>query len=148
MEDLRSGVEAISAGASVSLALCGDGSVLSWGVQDDPCLVEELAGARAVSAGSDHGAAVLADGSVVVWGGSPVVAITDASELGSKLGGLPDLPSGTSWPAMKGTPQAFVCQVNLADLSDLDVESLLPTSTLGLLSFFLRPRGIGLRLRP
>ena len=140
MEHLRAGVEAISTGAYVSLALLGDGSVLSWGLHDEPpSPVDGLGPARAVSAGWDHGAAVSADGSVVTWGGSPLVAGdvagTDETDIGStKLGGVPDMPPGSSWPAMKGAPQAFLGQINLAELADFDVESLLPHS--GLLSFF------------
>jgi hypothetical protein len=52
----------------------------------------------------------------------------------SKLGGTPDLPSGTRWPTWQGSPQLFVSQVCLADIAPYDVEGDLPHS--GLLSFF------------
>lgn len=52
----------------------------------------------------------------------------------SKLGGMPDLPTGTAWPAFKGAPMQFVAQIQLADAHPLDTAGLLPAH--GLLSFF------------
>ncbi|MEO7002119.1 MAG: YwqG family protein [Ktedonobacterales bacterium] len=52
----------------------------------------------------------------------------------SKLGGLPDLPSGMAWPQWKGTPMAFIAQITLADAHPYDSEGALPAT--GLLSFF------------
>ncbi len=52
----------------------------------------------------------------------------------SKLGGLPDLPAGTAWPDMKGTPMEFIAQIQLADARPLDSAGVLPAQ--GLLSFF------------
>ncbi len=52
----------------------------------------------------------------------------------SRLGGLPDLPAGTTWPLWKGAPMAFVAQVRLEEIAPFDQEKLLPAS--GLLSFF------------
>lgn len=49
----------------------------------------------------------------------------------SKLGGAPDLPPGTPWPARAGAPLAFVLQL---DLSGIDTGGELPAD--GLLSFF------------
>lgn len=50
----------------------------------------------------------------------------------SKIGGLPDLPAGVSWPNYQGgKPLAFLAQINL---SDLRVDCELPQS--GMLSFF------------
>jgi len=59
----------------------------------------------------------------------------DSIPLGaSKVGGLPDLPSGAGWPWWKGLPLPFVAQVNLAEVTPFDVEQALPSS--GLLLFF------------
>ena len=52
----------------------------------------------------------------------------------SKLGGMPDLPAGTTWPAFKGAPMEFVAQMQLADAHAFDTAGLLPAQ--GLLSFF------------
>ena len=49
----------------------------------------------------------------------------------SKLGGLPDLPSGLTWPEWKTGYLTFVAQVNLAELP---ASELLPN--VGVLSFF------------
>lgn len=49
----------------------------------------------------------------------------------SKLGGLPDLPSGLTWPDWETGYLTFVAQVNL---SELPASDLLPN--LGVLSFF------------
>lgn len=61
----------------------------------------------------------------------------DQTELplgSSRLGGKPDLLSGKSWPVWRGSPMAFIGQVNLADIAAYDKEGHLPHS--GLLSFF------------
>lgn len=50
------------------------------------------------------------------------------------LGGEPDLPDTVEWPVFDDIPQAFIAQVNLADLAGFDLGNRLPTS--GLLSFF------------
>jgi uncharacterized protein YwqG len=52
----------------------------------------------------------------------------------SKLGGMPDLPAGASWPAFKGAPMEFVAQIQLTDAHAFDTAGLLPAQ--GLLSFF------------
>ncbi len=52
----------------------------------------------------------------------------------SRLGGTPDLPSETAWPAWKNVPMSFIAQINLADLVSFSVAQDLPKS--GLLSFF------------
>ncbi|HEU5384166.1 MAG TPA: YwqG family protein [Ktedonobacteraceae bacterium] len=52
----------------------------------------------------------------------------------SKLGGHPDLPTGTPWPEFKGQPQSFLAQIQLADLQGIDSSRLLPR--LGMLWFF------------
>ncbi len=56
----------------------------------------------------------------------------------SKMGGLPDLPSGVAWP-MWHVSMAFIGQFNLAEVAPFDQEHLLPTS--GLLSFFYETDG-------
>ena len=52
----------------------------------------------------------------------------------SKLGGRPDLPPATAWPALNGIPMSFVVQIRLSDLSHLETARDLPPT--GLLSFF------------
>lgn len=52
----------------------------------------------------------------------------------SKLGGAPDLPPGTAWPAWKNASMSFVAQVQLSDVRPFDAERRLPAS--GLLLFF------------
>ncbi|MBI5928873.1 MAG: DUF1963 domain-containing protein [Chloroflexi bacterium] len=53
----------------------------------------------------------------------------------SKLGGAPDLPSNEQWPYWQdGEPLSFICQLNLAEVTQHDVQQVLPTS--GMLYFF------------
>lgn len=52
----------------------------------------------------------------------------------SKLGGLPDLPQGFSWPYRGEKPLTFIGQFNLAEIAPYDIEAILPKR--GLLSFF------------
>lgn len=52
----------------------------------------------------------------------------------SKLGGLPDLPSGTAWPEWNGLPLSFLAQIHLDDLYSYDVQRVLPRH--GMLWFF------------
>ena len=60
---------------------------------------------------------------------------TESFETGlSKFGGTPDLPKEIDWPTFEGEPMAFLSQINLEQLSDYDIESVLPKS--GILYFF------------
>lgn len=52
----------------------------------------------------------------------------------SKLGGSPDLPARSAWPTFKGQPQAFVAQIQLADVAPYDTQGLLPRQ--GMFWFF------------
>ncbi len=52
----------------------------------------------------------------------------------SKVGGLPDLPSGLSWPEFAGLPQSFIAQIRLVDVRPYDTEGALPE--IGMLWFF------------
>lgn len=52
----------------------------------------------------------------------------------SRLGGLPDLPGGITWPALKGVPMSFIAQIRLEDLKNLAPAQELPKK--GLLAFF------------
>lgn len=57
------------------------------------------------------------------------------SRLGtSRLGGLPDLPAGTDWPAIDGEPLSFILQIDLGAVPRR-TRGMLPAS--GLLSLFL-----------
>src|SRR2546423_14451566 len=44
----------------------------------------------------------------------------------SKIGGVPDLPSGVSWPQCHGLPHSFLGQIHLADIGPYDTNTLLP----------------------
>lgn len=52
----------------------------------------------------------------------------------SKIGGLPDLPTGVSWPQWHDAPQSLIAQIALADAHAYDVDNVLPPS--GMLWFF------------
>jgi uncharacterized protein YwqG len=52
----------------------------------------------------------------------------------SKIGGLPDLPTGVSWPRWHDAPQSFIAQIALVDAHAYDVDKVLPQS--GMLWFF------------
>jgi len=52
----------------------------------------------------------------------------------SKLGGVPDLPSGLAWPEWKGLPESFIAQIHLDDIRPYDTNGLLPQR--GMLWFF------------
>jgi uncharacterized protein YwqG len=52
----------------------------------------------------------------------------------SKVGGLPDLPSGIAWPTWKDLPQSFIAQIRLDDVCQYDVHKVLPEQ--GMLWFF------------
>jgi uncharacterized protein YwqG len=65
---------------------------------------------------------------------NPTSPPTDDGPGTTALGGEPDLPETTDWPRFRDVPLSFVAQVNLADVTSLDMGGLLPTS--GLLSFF------------
>jgi uncharacterized protein YwqG len=52
----------------------------------------------------------------------------------TRMGGVPDLPPGVDWPRNDETPLAFIAQVSLADVTELDRERVLPSN--GWLCFF------------
>jgi uncharacterized protein YwqG len=52
----------------------------------------------------------------------------------SKLGGEPDLATGTTWPTGNGQALSFVGQIRLGDAAPFDAQHTLPSN--GLLSFF------------
>ncbi|GAC1461802.1 MAG: YwqG family protein [Chloroflexota bacterium] len=56
----------------------------------------------------------------------------------SKVGGLPDLPTGTDWPFWH-EHMAFIAQINMQETAPYDLEGALPSS--GLLSFFWETNG-------
>ena len=52
----------------------------------------------------------------------------------SQLGGIPDLPEGTTWPECNGVPMALLAQLRLQDVAPYDPDGRLPKS--GMLYFF------------
>jgi uncharacterized protein YwqG len=61
----------------------------------------------------------------------------DESQLGigeSKIGGVPDLPAGISWPAYKNIPMSFIAQFRMVEVSPNDSSGTLPKE--GILYFF------------
>jgi len=56
----------------------------------------------------------------------------------SRIGGLPDLPTGFPWPVFGGNPLAFIAQLNLADLAPFLPSGELPIA--GSLLFFYDAR--------
>ena len=64
--------------------------------------------------------------------GTPATGTLSAGT--SRLGGVPDLPVGFTWPVWKSSPMSFLAQLRLEELAALSPASLLPKS--GMLSFF------------
>jgi len=58
---------------------------------------------------------------------------------GSKLGGRPDLPPEMPWPVVSGVAQAFICQVNLADVAEAFPAARATAENIGHLLFFFDP---------
>ncbi|MET9225498.1 PKD domain-containing protein [Lentzea sp. NPDC003310] len=82
-QEARSGVVAIDAGLSHSVALKADGRVIAWGDNTfDQLKVpsQALSGVIAISAGGDHSLALKDDGSVVAWGSNDVGETTVPAE--------------------------------------------------------------------
>ena len=52
----------------------------------------------------------------------------------SRMGGVPDLPSGVAWPHCGHTPLAFISHIRMSDTTVFDQDSLLPST--GWLCFF------------
>lgn len=68
-----------------------------------------------------------------------------ASEIpigASKMGGCPDVPPNFEWFYWQNFPLSFIAQINLADVTGLDLQNLLPKS--GMLYFFYTIQSIGL----
>ena len=55
----------------------------------------------------------------------------------SRIGGLPDLPSGYAWPKAGKVPMIFAAQIRMDEASKYDVDSVLPKR--GMLTLFLDP---------
>ena len=68
--EAQSGVTAIAAGSSHTVALKIDGSVVAWGRSDlgQTTVPAGLSGVTAIAAGGSHTVALKNDGSVVAWG--------------------------------------------------------------------------------
>jgi uncharacterized protein YwqG len=63
-----------------------------------------------------------------------VLLESGASDGFSKIGGLPDLPESVEWPAWKGKPLSFLCQIDLSSIPEKSYFSGYPES--GFLFFF------------
>jgi alpha-tubulin suppressor-like RCC1 family protein len=120
-----SGVTAISAGDSFSLALLTVGNVLAWGNDytgelgngvtgadsDVPVAVKELSGVTAISAGDTHSLALLNSGTVMAWGdgyngelGNPVEYLSDVPVPVTNLTGVTDVSAGDSFSLAIAAP--------------------------------------------
>jgi hypothetical protein len=100
-----SGVSAISAGGSFSLALLKAGTVMAWGADargqlgngatagkfEEPVAVSGLSEVTAISAGEQHGVALLAGGTAVDWGANEDGILGDGTS-----GGFSDSPAPVS----------------------------------------------------
>ena len=60
---------------------------------------------------------------------------------GSRLGGCPDLPSGTGWPKKDGRPLAFLAQVRLEEAAPAAPDGALPAAGLVVVFLDLDPAG-------
>lgn len=67
---LNTGVVAVSAGTSYSLALRSDGTVVGWGSPSMASIPVGLSGVIAICAGDGHSLALKSDGTMVAWGGN------------------------------------------------------------------------------
>lgn len=89
----RSGVKAISAGHSHSLALKGNGTVVAWGHDDQgqTDVPAGLTGVKAIAAGWLHSLALKEDGTVVAWGnpGNVPAGLTNVKAISA--GGISNL---------------------------------------------------------
>lgn len=148
------GVVAIAAALGASVALTRTGEILRWGsiagrgmpTFKQPARVEFAAATTYIVAIAPE-AALTADGDVHWWhstrdAGAGAPHGTSEKAGGSRLGGVPDLPSETPWPQVDGRPLVFVAQLDLVELALLGCAPPLPTQ--GLLSLFVLPTDIGL----
>jgi len=135
-------VVSVSAGLSMSVALLGEGRVFAWGSN----VGGQLAAVRChrgpslglcppppASPRATASLEGLARPSVRLYGQPGIPARLG----GTKLGGRPDLPLDMAWPTIEGTPQAFVAQVDLAEVMDA-LRTMHPEieARSGLLTFF------------
>src|SRR5206468_1644563 len=90
-----SGVTAIAAGSTFSLALVSDGTVWGWGQNQNgqlaqaaihstttPVRVGDVGGVSAIAAGEFHTLALMQDGTVWAWGGNSTGALGDDATRG------------------------------------------------------------------
>lgn len=152
VEVIDGDVVAIASALGASVALTNRGEILRWGhvgggmpILEQPTRVDIGARDAGIVAISTE-AALTADGDVHWWhtardDGAAAPGGTSARVGDSRLGGDPDLASGTPWPQVDGRPLAFVAQLDLAELTPLGCAPPLPAD--GLLSLFVLPADIG-----
>jgi len=96
-----SGVTAISAGVSGSLALKNDGTVWTWAAYTIPPIgampvqVSGLSGVTSISAGGSHYLALKGDGTVRAWGSDLSGQLGDGRTL-YRLTPAPVIPPGST----------------------------------------------------
>jgi hypothetical protein len=79
----QSGVTAIAAGESYTVALKNDGSVVSWGNLDQTTVpVAAQSGVTAIAAGYRHTVALKSDGSALSWGSLDQTTVPVAAQSG------------------------------------------------------------------
>jgi alpha-tubulin suppressor-like RCC1 family protein len=121
------GVIGISAGASQSLALLSDGTVVTWGSgTTEPAEVSGLSEVTAIAAGGEHNLALLRDGSVMAWGSNIEGELGDPSVKGqsltpvvvSGLNGASAIAAGYQYSLAVGPPPVPLPQVLEVEPSD------------------------------
>ncbi len=88
---LTTGVVAVSAGASHSLALLRDGTVVGWGSPSLAAVPAGLSAVIAISAGDGHSLVLKSDGTVVAWGANS----SGQCDVPAGLGGVVAVSAGT-----------------------------------------------------
>jgi hypothetical protein len=105
-----SGVVAVAAGSSHTVALLGDGTVRAWGQSGSvtTTIPSGLSGVLAIAAGSNHTVALLGNGRVRAWGQS----VFGQTTIPSGLSGVVAIAAGSNQTfALKGVDGGFYSAV-------------------------------------